>query len=305
LAALGHELGRNGAHAEVLHLQRVRGQNVKRLNALHPVGRKKIRGMDIIVCIKQVPNVKEVKWDAETGSLIRKGVPSIINPNDKNAIEAALQLREKHGGAVTVLSMGPSQVEEALREALGTGVDRAVQLTDKQFAGSDTWATAYTLGLAIQKIGRWDLIICGKEALDGMTAQVGPQLAEYLNIPQLTYAMEIEVTDAKVQIKQKLGNFHRNLQASMPVLITVEREINQPRVAPIDTIIQAYSKEITVWKADDLNGENEHFGLNGSPTKLRKVYTPKLLKGKVKMLGGEPEEAARKLIQILRQKCMI
>lgn len=261
--------------------------------------------LNIIVCIKQVPNVAEVKWDPETGALIRKGVPSIINPNDKNAIEAALRLRENHSGEVTILSMGPSQVEEALREALGMGADRAIRLTDKQFAGSDTWVTSYTLGLAIQKIGKWDLIICGKEALDGMTAQVGPQLAEFLNIPQLTYAIHIEATDNRVKIRQKLGDFRRVLEAPMPALITVEREINQPRVAPMDTIIEAFSKEITVWRADDLDGEKENFGLKGSPTKLRKVYTPKLLRGNVEFLKGGPEEAAHKLIEKLKEKYMI
>ncbi len=261
--------------------------------------------MNIIVCIKQVPDVTEVKWDPETGSLIRKGIPSIINPNDKNAIEAALQLREMHGGEVIVLSMGPSQVEEALREALGMGVDKAIQLTDKGFAGSDTWATAYTLGLAVKKIGQYDLIICGKEAIDGMTAQVGPQLSEYLDIPQLTYATHIEIADTKVRVKQKLGGFKRLLEAPMPALITIEREAFQPRVAPMDTILEAYGKEIPVWRPEDLNGEEENFGLKGSPTKLRKVYTPKLLKGKVEMLDGGPEEVAGKLVGKLKEKYII
>ncbi|KPK30915.1 MAG: electron transfer flavoprotein subunit beta [Nitrospira bacterium SG8_3] len=261
--------------------------------------------MNIIVCIKQVPNVSEVKWDPETGALIRKGVPSIINPNDKNAIEAALQVKEEHGGEVTILSMGPGQVEEALREALGMGADHAIRLTDKKFAGSDTWATSYTLGLAIQRIGQWDLIVCGKEALDGMTAQVGPQLAEYLNIPQLTYAIDLQVSDKKVRIKQKLGDIQRVLEASLPALITVEREANQPRVAPMDTIIEAFSKEIRVWKADDLEGREENFGLKGSPTKLKKVYTPKVLKGKAEMFEGSPEEAAYQLTEKLREKYII
>jgi electron transfer flavoprotein beta subunit len=261
--------------------------------------------MNIIVCIKQVPDVTEVKWDPETGSLIRKGIPSIINPNDKNAIEAALQLREMHGGEVIVLSMGPSQVEEALREALGMGVDKAIQLTDKRFAGSDTWATAYTLGLAVKKIGQYDLIICGKEAIDGMTAQVGPQLSEYLDIPQLTYATHIEIADTKVRVKQKLGGFKRLLEAPMPALITIEREAFQPRVAPMDTILEAYGKEIPVWRPEDLNGEEDNFGLKGSPTKLRKVYTPKLLKGKVEMLDGGPEEVAGKLVGKLKEKYII
>lgn len=269
------------------------------------MGSSKGKRMNIIVCIKQVPDVAEVSWDPETGSLIRKGIPSIINPNDKNAIEAALQLRETNGGEVTVISMGPSQVEEALREALGMSVDRAIQLTAKQFAGSDTWATAYTLGLAVKKIGQYDLIICGKEAIDGMTAQVGPQLAEYLRIPQLAYAMHIEVVDGKVRVKQKLGDLDRLLEAPMPALITVEREAYQPRVAPMDTILEAYGKDIPVWKPDDLNGERENFGLTGSPTKLRKVYTPKLIKGKVEMLEGGPEDVARKFIGKLKEKYII
>jgi electron transfer flavoprotein beta subunit len=261
--------------------------------------------MHIIVCIKQVPDVTEVSWDPETGSLIRKGIPSIINPNDKNAIESALQLKERYGGEVTALSMGPSQVEEALREALGMGVDKAIQLTAKEFAGSDTWATAYTLGLAVKKIGAYDLIICGKEAVDGMTAQVGPQIAEYLRIPQLTYAMHIEVLDSKVRVKQKLGDLYRLLEAPMPALITVEREAYQPRVAPMDTILEAYGKEIPVWKPDDLNGKMESFGLKGSPTKLRKVYTPKLVRGKVEMLEGAPGDIARKFVGKLKEKYII
>jgi electron transfer flavoprotein beta subunit len=261
--------------------------------------------MKIIVCIKQVPDVTEVKWDPETGSLIRKGVPSIINPNDRNAIEAALQLKERHGGEVTVLSMGPSQVEEALREALGMGADKAIQLTDKRFAGSDTWATAYTLGLAVKKIGQYDLIICGKEAIDGMTAQVGPQLAEYLDIPQLTYAAHIEIADSKVRVKQKLGDCLRLLEAPMPALITIEREAYQPRVAPMDTILEAYGKEIPVWNPEDLNGKEDNFGLKGSPTRLRRVYTPKLIKGRVEMLEGGPEEAARQLVGKLKEKYII
>jgi electron transfer flavoprotein beta subunit len=261
--------------------------------------------MNIIVCIKQVPDVTEVSWDPETGSLIRKGIPSIINPNDKNAIESALQLKERYGGEVTALSMGPSQVEEALREALGMGVDKAIQLTAKDFAGSDTWATAYTLGLAVKKVGAYDLIICGKEAVDGMTAQVGPQIAEYLGIPQLTYAMHIEVVDSKVRVKQKLGDLYRLLEAPMPALITVEREAYRARVAPMDTILEAYDKEIPVWKPNDLNGEMERFGLKGSPTKLRKVYTPKLRRGKVEMLEGSPEDTARQFVEKLKEKYIL
>ncbi|MEW6665933.1 MAG: electron transfer flavoprotein subunit beta/FixA family protein [Thermodesulfobacteriota bacterium] len=261
--------------------------------------------MNIIVCIKQVPNVKEVKWDPETGSLIRKGIPSIINPNDKNAIEAALRLREKHGGQVTVLSMGPSQVEEALREALAMGADRAVQITSRDFAGSDTWATSYTLGLAIQKMGAWDLILCGKEAMDGMTAQVGPELAEYLGIPQLTYALSLEIAGGKARIRQKLERVQRILEAPLPVLVTVEREMNEPRIAPMDAIMEAYEKEIPVWTPEELGGDAGRFGLEGSPTRLRKVFSPKVLKGRVEMLEGKPREAAAQLIRVLQERHML
>jgi len=261
--------------------------------------------MKIVVCIKQVPNVKEVSWDPETGSLIRKGIPSIINPNDKNAIEAALQLKEKHGGEVTILSMGPSQVEEALREALGMGADKAIQLTDKDFAGSDTWATSYTLGQAIQKIGDWDLILSGVEALDGNTAQVGPQIAEHLGVPLLSYALQIDVIGSDIQIKQKLGNYHRVLKAPLPALVTVERECNEPRVPPMDMIMEAYEKEIQMWKTSDIVEGKEHLGLKGSPTKLRKVFSNKRETGKVEFISGTPEEIAVKLVAKLKEKYLI
>jgi len=261
--------------------------------------------MNIIVCIKQVPDVKEVTWDPETGSLIRQGLPSIINPNDKNAIEAALQLREEHEGEVTILSMGPSQVEEALREALGMGADRAVQLSAKAFAGADTWATSYTLGLAIKKLGDWDLVICGVEAMDGNTAQVGPQIAENLKIPLLSYALDIEVNGGKVKVRQKLGDFQRVLSSPLPAVITVDRQMNEPRIAPMDTIMEAYEKEIPVWGPGDLDGNEEYFGLKGSPTKLRKVFSPKVKRDKVEILDGTPQEAAHKLVERLKEKYII
>jgi electron transfer flavoprotein alpha/beta subunit len=258
--------------------------------------------MNCIVCIKQVPDVSEVSWDPVTGSLIRKGIPSIINPSDKTAIEAALRIREQCGGRVVVLSMGPSQVDEALREATAMGADEAIQLTSKQFAGSDTRATSYTLGLAVKKIGQYDLIICGKEALDGMTAQVGPQLAEFLNIPQLTYAVRIDVREDRVRVNQKLGDVRRVLETRLPALITVERELNEPRMAPMDAIIEAYGKEIEVWGPHDLDGDHTRFGLKGSPTKLRKMYSPKLVKSRLEMLQGNREELARRVVQILKTR---
>lgn len=260
--------------------------------------------MKIIVCIKQVPNVTKVKWDAD-GSLIRRGLPTIINPVDKHAIEAALKLKEEHGGEVTVLSMGPDQVKEALREALCMGADNAIQLTDRKFAGADTWATSYAIGTAIEKIGDYDLIITGVEAMDGNTAQVGPQIAEYLGLPLLSYAMDIESYDKKVKISQKLGDVERKVEADFPALVTVEKEINEYRVTPIDKIIEAFEKEIPVWGVDNTEADLVHLGLKGSPTKLRKVFSPKIEKGQVEMLEGTPEEVARQLVDRLNDKFLI
>lgn len=260
--------------------------------------------MNIIVCIKQVPNVTKVAWDAD-GSLIRSGLPTIINPVDKNAIETALQLKEKHGGKITVISMGPEQVHEALREALCMGADEAVQLTDKAFAGADTWATSYTLGVAIEKIGKFDLVITGVEAMDGNTAQVGPQIAEYLRIPLLSYATGVEVNGGMVKINQKLGEVSRVLEASMPALITVEKEINEYRVMPIDKILEAFEKDIPVWGVNSIPADTVHLGLKGSPTKLRKVFSPKIEKGRVEMLQGTPEDVSRQLADKLSAKFLI
>lgn len=260
--------------------------------------------MKIIVTIKQVPNVTKVKWDAD-GSLIRTGLPTIINPVDKNAIEAALELKEKHGGEVIVVSMGPGQVESALREALCMGADQAIQLTDRKFAGADTWATSYTLGCAIDKIGGYDLVITGVEAMDGNTAQVGPQIAQHLGIPLLSYAVGIESDGKKVQIDQKLGAVERKVEANMPALVTVEKEINEYRVTPMDKILEAFEKEIPVWGVDEIGADLVHLGLKGSPTKLRKVYSPKIEKGQVEMLEGTPEEIATKLVDKLNDKFLI
>jgi electron transfer flavoprotein beta subunit len=260
--------------------------------------------MNIIVCIKQVPNVTKVSWDAD-GSLIRTGLPAIINPVDKNAIEAALQLKEKHGGKVTVISMGPDQVEEALREALSMGADEAIQLTDKTFAGADTWDTSYTLGVAIKMIGGFDLIITGVEAMDGNTAQVGPQIAEYLGVPLLSYAVDIEVSGGKIKIKQKLGEVSRVLEASFPALVTVEKELNEYRVMPIDKVLEAFEKDIPVWGANSIPADIVNLGLKGSPTRLRKVFSPKLEKGKVEILQGTPEEISRQLADRLSAKFLI
>jgi electron transfer flavoprotein beta subunit len=262
--------------------------------------------MDIVVCIKQVPETNDIGWDPKTGTLIRESTGGILNPNDKNAIEAALQLREKHGGLITAISMGPPQAEDALREALGMGADKAILLSDRQFAGADTLSTSYALSLALKKIVRFDLILCGKESSDGMTAQVGPQLAELLNLPQLTNATEIIINSNSVRIKQKLEDGFRILKTSFPALITVEREMNQPRIPPMDSIMEAYrEKDVLVWSVGNLGGDKERFGLKGSPTQSRKVYTKIVKKGEITLLEGEPDKVARELIQILKQRDLL
>ncbi len=262
--------------------------------------------MDIVVCIKQVPEASDISWDNETGSLIRESASGILNPNDKNAVEAALGLKEKHGGIITAVSMGPEQAEESLREVLSMGVDRAVLLSDKKFAGADTLATAYTLGQSIKKIGVPDIILCGKESADGMTAHVGPQIAEFMNMPQITCAIEIEIKDSFIRAKQKLDNGYRVLESPMPLVITVEREINQPRMTSMELILEAYSnKEVIIWNAEDLEFSVELFGLKGSPTKTVKVYKQKVTRGKVKILPGNTESAAMEFVEILKEKSLI
>jgi electron transfer flavoprotein alpha/beta subunit len=237
---------------------------------------------------------------------MREGAEGVLNLTDKHALEAALQLKEQHGGCSTALSMGPPQAEEALREALSMGIDRAILLSDKAFAGADTLSTAYTLSLAAKKIGSYDLILCGKESSDGMTAQVGSQVAEFLDLPQLTCATEITIQEESVRIKQKLEDGFRILEAPLPAVITVEREINQARIPTMDTIMDAYrSKEVTVWTAGDLDGDPGLLGLGGSRTKSRAVYTRHVRKGEVTMLGGEPDEVAGKLIEALQLKALL
>jgi electron transfer flavoprotein beta subunit len=262
--------------------------------------------MEIVVCIKYVPETPDVGWDDTTGTLMREAANGMLNHNDKHAIEAALQLRELHGGSITTISMGPPQTEDALREALAISVDAALLLTDRVLAGADTLSTAYALSLALKKMDNVDLIICGKETSDGMTAQVGPQIADLLGIPQLTYAIEISVQNRILRTKQKLEADIRTLEAPLPALITVERDINRPRIPPMDRIMDAYrEKEITLWSAKDLDGNTEYFGLKGSPTQIQAIYTKELKRGTVSMVEGEPEELADKLIQILKLRGLL
>ena len=232
--------------------------------------------MNIIVTVKQVPDTHDVKIDPKTGTLIREGIPSIINPEDKNAIEEALAIKENRDDiVVTALTMGPPQAKTALREALAMGVDRAVLLSDRAFAGADTLATSYMLSVAVKKIGEFDLILCGRQAIDGDTAQVGPQLAGFLKLPQVTYAEEIRLRGEIATVKSNFDRVIRTVEVKLPVLITVTKEINSPRYKTMNGVLRAFrDKEIVTWTKDDLVLNPMRMGLTGSPTTVRKTFTP-------------------------------
>ena len=258
--------------------------------------------MNTIVCIKQVPDTNEVKINPKTGTLIREGVPTIMNHDDKHALIEAVKLKNKHNGKVTVISMGPPQAEEALREALALGADEAILLCDRAFAGSDTWATANVLGAAIKKIGNYDLLLFGRQAIDGDTAQVGPQTAEFLQIPQITYAQKIELEGKKVKVERQMEEGYEVIESSLPCLITCLTELNETEYPSLKGIRDAYrNKKIIVWGAKDINADEKKIGLLSSPTRVKKSFTPPA-KGQGQILKGNAREVAKKVVEILKQK---
>lgn len=233
--------------------------------------------MNIIVCLKQVPDTNEVRINQETGTLIRDGVPSIINPDDKNALEAALTIKDEKGGKVTVISMGPPQAKDALKEAIAMGADEAILVSDRAFGGSDTWATATILAAAIEKVGNYDIVLCGRQAIDGDTAQVGPEIAEFLGVPQITYAKEIKVEEDKVTVARYTETGDYIIESKLPVLLTAIKELNVPRYPSVRGIFKAYAPdvdEIKVWSSNDLEVDSTQIGLKGSPTNVYKSFVP-------------------------------
>ncbi len=258
--------------------------------------------MNIIVCIKQVPETTEVRINPETNTLIREGVKSIINPFDMYAIEEGVQLKERFGGKVTVLTMGPPQAEAVLREAISMGADEGILVCDRAFAGSDTWATSYTLAGAIKKINAFDLIICGKQASDGDTAQVGPGISTHLNIPQVTYVKKVE--DAKedvMRLERMLEEGYEVVETPLPALLTVVKEINEPRLPSLRGMMRAKSAKIIIWSQKDLNLDPQQIGLCGSPTQVVKIFTPPQRQGG-QMLKGEIPDIAGQLVKLLRSE---
>jgi len=260
--------------------------------------------VNIIVCLKQVPDTAEIKINPETNTLMREGVPSIINPFDLHALEAGIQIREQLGGKVTVLSMGPPQAETALREAVAIGADEAVLLSDKAFAGSDTWATSYTLARAIDKLGA-DIIFCGKQAIDGDTAQVGPETAEFLDIPHIAYVRKIEqVTDDGIRVQRLMDEGYDVVKSSLPVLLTVVKELNQPRMPSLKGKITAKKAEVKKMGMSDIEADESSLGLKGSPTQVRNIFAPES-RTERRMIEGKPEEQVDNLIKELKKiKCL-
>ena len=257
--------------------------------------------MHFVVCVKQVPDTTDVRINPETNTLIREGVASIINPFDMYAIEEALRLKDKMGGEVTALSMGPPQAETALREAISMGVDEGILVSDRAFAGSDTWATSYTLALALKKVGDFNLIICGKQASDGDTAQVGPGIATHLDLPQITYVRKVEeITEDRIVAERLLENGYEVIESPLPCLLTVVKEINEPRLPSLKGKMAAKKAQIIKWTANDIQGNQQKLGLNGSPTKVVKIFTPEPRKGG-KMLTGEPHEMVAELVNELKE----
>ena len=259
--------------------------------------------MDIIVLVKQVPDTTEVKLDPKTGNLLREGVKSIMNPDDRHALEAAISLKEALGGKVIVLSMGPAQAIDVISEAIGMGVDEGILLSDRAFAGADSFATSYTLGKAIDKIGKFDLIICGRQAIDGDTAQIGPQVAEYLGLPQVTYVFAIEAVEAgTIVVRRRLEDGFEKVQCSLPAVLTVIREVNRPRYPKVGELIEACTQHapIQIWDAADIGAQTCDLGLDGSLTHVIRTFAPKM-KREGEILKGDTRTVVRSLLEKLRQ----
>ena len=257
--------------------------------------------MNIIVCIKQVPNTTDVRIDPVTNTLIRDGVESVINPFDAYAIEEAVRIKERCGGKVTVITMGPPQAESALKEAIGLGCDEAVLIGDRKFAGSDTWATSYTLAAAINKIEDYDIILCGKQASDGDTAQVGPGISAHLGIPQVTYVKKIaEINEKTAKVERMTEEGYDVVETPLPCLLTVVKEINTPRMPSLRGMMKAKSAKIERWSAADMEMDPAKLGLDGSPTRVVKIFTPEARKGG-EMLSGTASDIAKDLAELLKE----
>lgn len=260
--------------------------------------------MNIVVCIKQVPDTTEIKINPVTGTLIRDGVPSIMNPDDKGGLELALRLKDSFGANVTVITMGPPQADDMLREALAMGADRAILLTDKRFAGADTLATSNALAGALRML-YYDIIITGRQAIDGDTAQVGPEMSEHLGLPHISYVAGLEYDGAKtLRVKKETEEGYMLLEAGMPILLTVLASAFKPRYMSVRGIVEAYGREVEIWTADKIDVDESKLGLKGSPTKVFKAFA-KGLKQAGEVYEVTPEEAVDLIVSKLKEKYIL
>jgi electron transfer flavoprotein beta subunit len=262
--------------------------------------------MKIVVCIKQVPASNDAKIDPETKRIIRDAVKSIMNPFDNYALEEGVRLREQFGGEVIALTMGPPAAEAILREAIALGVDSGILLSDRAFGGSDTWATSYALAKAIEKIGAVDLVICGKQAIDGDTAQVGPGIAAHLDWQQATYLMEIKPIDKNVILTRRLHeNGYDLCELTLPAVVTVVKGINTPRVPTLKGRLASLKAEIPLWRPQDIDTNIEQLGLNGSPTRVVKTEPPAPRTSSTVKIEGTPQHCAKELVRQLRLRSIV
>ena len=262
--------------------------------------------MKIVVCIKQVPDTTEIKLDPVPGTLIRDGVPSIMNPDDKGGLEFALQLKDQYGAHVTVITMGPPQAEAILREAYAMGVDRAILLSDRKFGGADTLATSNTIAAALRSL-EFDLLITGRQAIDGDTAQVGPQIAEHLGIPSISYVEEIrEATEDHLVVKRQFEDRYQIIRVKTPCLLTTLGGMNSPRYMRVSRIYDAFRDEniVTNWNVNDITVDHANLGLKGSPTKVKKSFT-KGAKTAGKVFEVDAKEGAQIILNKLEELFII
>lgn len=260
--------------------------------------------MRCIVCIKQVPLPGQVSIDPATNNLKRGDAAGVINPFDRQALEAAFKLKQQHHAQITVLSMGPPQFEYSLRQALSLGADEAVLLSSAAFAGADTLATAYVLTQAIKKLGKFDIIFFGRHAIDADTGQVGPIVAEYLNLPQATFALQIELeADKRLLVQRRLEHSLELVRLTLPAVVTVDSIIQQPRYAHPRDIMRAAAMPITIWDETDLACDSNRVGMAGSRTVVNKIFAPPIKSGH--KLLGPPEQTARAVAQLLAKRNLL
>lgn len=264
--------------------------------------------LDLIVLVKLVPDIEKVKFNTEKGRIDRSSAEAEVNPFDLNALEAALRIKEELDGKITVVSMGPSQAELALRDALARGADKAILLTDRRFAGADTLATSYTLTSAIKKAGSFDLILCGEKTVDGDTGQVGPEVAQHLGIPHISYVSEIRnVSKEKILVRSDMSEYYYLIESKLPALITVTKDINKPRLPSLRDKLKARRAEVKCWTAKDLAdvADVSRFGFSGSPTTVSRITIPSETGRKGKIFRGKPGKVVKKLVEELLKERIV